>query len=161
MSSVCITNCVKDACGDPGAIVRATYVNLYKWPESDVEFVRSVSSGMSRGGVGSTVSNALRHGHPRVVDSISCRQMYLRSYPFSKEEDAPQKTRCFGHFGENKKKKKKRRRREIKGKKDDDMRCMELKRVKEVSWKALFRIFHRLLSCSATVDVTDHRRKAL
>ncbi|RDX81828.1 hypothetical protein CR513_37443, partial [Mucuna pruriens] len=85
MSSVCISNCVHDA-RDPRVPVRATYMNLYKWPESDAEFVRSVSRR------GSHVC-----GQARVVDSISCRQMYLRSYKFSRKETVPEKTqKCFG-----------------------------------------------------------------
>ncbi|OWM82354.1 uncharacterized protein LOC116207055 [Punica granatum] len=153
MSSVCISNCVKDARGDPRVPVRATYVNLYKWPESDAEFVRSVSFRMSRGDNGAG-ADAVRHGHPRVVDSISCRQMYLRSYPFSKEEDVPERTRCFGKLSGEKKKKKGKKGEG--GERDRKWRCIELKRMKEASWKALYRIFNRLLSCSASVDVADH-----
>ncbi|XP_063950037.1 uncharacterized protein LOC108222519 [Daucus carota subsp. sativus] len=87
MSSVCISNCVDDT----RVPVRATYVNLYKWPESDAEFVKTVKT--SRGDQGR------RHPHlphPRVVDSVSCRQMYLRSYTFSRKESVPEMTKkCF------------------------------------------------------------------
>ncbi|XP_048137729.1 uncharacterized protein LOC125315830 [Rhodamnia argentea] len=153
MSSVCISSCLNDARALQ-APVRATYVNLYKWPESDAEFVRSMSSngraGDSAGG--RTVDHHMIR--TRVVDSISCRQMYLRSYPLSREENAPPdiETRCFGRRrrgkgseGGNKKRKERRRRR----------RCVALRKVKEASWTALFRIFHGLLSCSASVDVVD------
>ncbi|KAH1227587.1 hypothetical protein GmHk_10G027795 [Glycine max] len=93
MSSVCLSKCVNDA-RDPRVPVRATYVNLYKWPESDAEFVR-------RRGGGSHMCG----GHPRVVDSISCRQMYLRSYKFSRKESVPEKTqKCFGRVKERVKK---------------------------------------------------------
>ncbi|KAF2288773.1 hypothetical protein GH714_012784 [Hevea brasiliensis] len=89
MSSVCISNCVNDA-RDPRVPVRATYVNLYKWPESDAEFIKSVH----RVGQGF-------QGQPRVVDSISCRQMYLRSYTFSRKESVPERTKkCFGRVKE-------------------------------------------------------------
>ncbi|KAK8926004.1 hypothetical protein KSP39_PZI018459 [Platanthera zijinensis] len=56
--------------------VRATFTSLYGQPNSDAEFVRSVAG-------------------EAVVDSYSCRQMYLRSYPFSaaKKESMPEKTR--------------------------------------------------------------------
>lgn len=140
MTSVCISNCVNDA-RDPRVPVRATYVNLYKWPESDREFIKSVRR----------VGQGL-HGHPRVVDSISCRQMYLRSYTFSRKESVPEKTKkCFGRVKEKvacqgKKKK------EQKGRK---RKCLVLRKMKEISCSALFRIFHRLLSCSASVDVVD------
>lgn len=153
MSSVCISSCLNDARALQ-APVRATYVNLYKWPESDAEFVRSVSSNGragDRGGGGRTVDHHVIR--TRVVDSISCRQMYLRSYPLSREENAApdNETRCFG------------RRRRAKGTEGDKNRkerrrrrkCVALTKVKEASWTALFRIFHRLLSCSASVDVVD------
>ncbi|KAI4341811.1 hypothetical protein MLD38_026491 [Melastoma candidum] len=154
MSSVCISTCLKDA---RLPVVRATYVNLYKWPESDAEFVRSVSSNSRARGSG------VCGCPPRVVDSISCRQMYLRSYPFSREEDhrRPQSdvTRCFGRArGRARKEEEGTRgdkRREGRGRGRRGKRCAGLRRVKEVSWGALFRIFHGLLSCSASVDVVD------
>ncbi|KAG6681588.1 hypothetical protein I3842_13G101100 [Carya illinoinensis] len=70
--------------------MRLTYANLYKWPESDAEFVKSVSSKENRG--------PGAHAHSRVVDSISCRQMYLRSYTFSRHKSRiPEKTKkCLG-----------------------------------------------------------------
>ncbi|KAJ9180778.1 hypothetical protein P3X46_008986 [Hevea brasiliensis] len=145
MSSVCISNCVNDA-RDPRVPVRATYVNLYKWPESDAEFIKSVH----RVGQGF-------QGQPRVVDSISCRQMYLRSYTFSRKESVPERTKkCFGrvkekvakaNHGKNKKKDQKGRRR----------KCLVFRKVKEFSCGALFRIFHRLLSCGASIDVVDQK----
>ncbi|KAG4191462.1 hypothetical protein ERO13_A07G094900v2 [Gossypium hirsutum] len=71
MAKTCISNCINDT--RVPLPVRPTYVNLYKWPESDAEFVRSLSSDWrSNGG----------RAHPTVVDSISCRQIYLRSYTF-------------------------------------------------------------------------------
>ncbi|KAK8512243.1 hypothetical protein V6N13_097094 [Hibiscus sabdariffa] len=139
MSSICISSCLNDA-RDPRVPVRATYVNLYKWPESDAEFVRSrSSSGSVHGGRASA----------RVVDSISCRQMYLRSYRFSREEAVPEKTvKCFGRAEKvvrgnrtNNNNNKRRIRR----------KCLVWRKVKIV----LFRSFSRLLSCSATVDVVD------
>ncbi|KAM1648276.1 hypothetical protein ACFX1Q_010313 [Malus domestica] len=155
MTSVCISNCVNDA-RDPRVPIRATYVNLYKWPESDAEFVRSVSSN------GRRTDPAQRHGHPRVVDSISCRQMYLRSYKFSRKESVPEKTqKCFGRVKEkmagnynsngNKGKKEKGK----VGRKKNG-RCLALRKMKEFSSAALFRIFQRLLSCSASIDVVNH-----
>ncbi|KAA3464742.1 Sulfate transporter 1.2 [Gossypium australe] len=132
MSSVCISRCLSDAT-DPLVPVRATYVNLYKWPESDAEFLRSRSSGRSS----------------RVVDSFSCRQMYLRSYRFSRKESVREKTvKCFGRVkekigGDGKRKKSLRIRR----------RCLVWRKIKIV----LFRFFNRLLSCSATVHVVEQR----
>jgi hypothetical protein len=36
-------------------------------------------------------------------------------------------------------------------------RCLVLREVKEISCSALFRVFHRLLSCTATVDVVEQK----
>ncbi|KAL2514430.1 hypothetical protein Fot_28401 [Forsythia ovata] len=141
MSKICMSNCVNDA----RIPVRATYVNLYKWPESDAEFVKSVGADGVHGG------SRLRS---RVVDSISCRQMYLRSYTFSRKETVPERTKkCFGRVrqrvaaGRGKKRKSRRWRRH---------RRLVMRRVKEFSCVALCAIFRRLLSCTATVDVVDH-----
>lgn len=140
MSSVCITACVRDTSIPP----RATYLNLYKWPESDAEFVRSVTSKSRRSGGQSP--------RPRVVDSVSCRQMYLRSYPFTREDDqVPHRTiNCFGGCsGSRKKKKRVERHRRCK------RRRVRMREGKEMSWRGLFRMFRKLLSYSATVDVVE------
>ena len=139
MAASCKSNCINDVFASPP--IRATYVNLYKWPESDAEFVRSVSSAGSRGAAASS-------GHPRVVDSISCRQLYLRSYTFSRKESVPEKTRkCLGRVRE--------RvvlyRRERKSRGSDAV----ARRAKEVSCAALSAVFRRLLSCTIKVDVVD------
>ncbi|GMH10117.1 hypothetical protein Nepgr_011958 [Nepenthes gracilis] len=144
MSSVCISSCVNDT--RVPVRVRATYVNLYKWPESDAEFVRSVSS------------RGAGHPRPRVVDSISCRQLYLRSYTFTREESMNERTiNCIGRVkekvvnggknnnnsdGKTKKKKKKK-------KKSNEA----VRKVREVPCAALKAIFRKLLFCSASVDV--------
>ncbi|XVE59178.1 hypothetical protein DITRI_Ditri05aG0024900 [Diplodiscus trichospermus] len=139
MASTCISNCINDT----RVPVRPTYVNLYKWPESDAEFVRSLSSDGRRGG----------RAHPRVVDSISCRQMYLRSYTFHTNETEPEKTKCFGRV---KKEKVKSPRRKKKSKTVANKKCGALRRAKEVSCAALLAMFRRLLSCTTKVDVADH-----
>ncbi|KAJ1261338.1 hypothetical protein BS78_09G021900 [Paspalum vaginatum] len=116
-------------CVDARAPVRASYVSLYKWPESDAEFVKSVAMARRQGqespaagGSGASASSYYHHhyyngsasmrssgelgaaGHcsPRVVDSYSCRQMYLRSYTFSKKkETVPERTMaCLGRVRE-------------------------------------------------------------
>ncbi|KAI9122302.1 hypothetical protein K1719_006991 [Acacia pycnantha] len=146
MTSVCISNCVNDA-RDPRVPVRATYVNLYKWPESDAEFVRSVSHNRRRG--------SQVYGHPRVVDSISCRQMYLRSYKFSRKESMPEKTqKCFGRVKEKVGQGKKNNNKAASTRK---RKCLVWRKVKEISCSTLFRIFHRFLSCAASVDVVDEK----
>ncbi|KAJ8438432.1 hypothetical protein Cgig2_004542 [Carnegiea gigantea] len=146
MSSVCISSCVEDA--RLPARVRATYVNLYKWPESDAEFVRSVSF---RG-----------PGHPRskVVESISCRQMYLRSYTFTRKESVNERTRkCIGRVKE---------RVLVNGRSRSSSWCGSEKshnnkeirnkvkvnnKLKEVPCAAIKAFFRKLLFCSASVDV--------
>lgn len=153
MASTCISSCVEDA----RVPVRATYVNLYKWPESDFEFVRSMSSkssGDRKDGRSSV------YGHPRVVDSFSCRQMYLRSYTFSREEDyADEKpVKCLGRSrakaadGHSK-------RRKSGGdggrKKRAGSKKKKKKKSKSVSCSALASIFRRLLSCTTTIDVAN------
>lgn len=114
-------------CVDARAPVRASYVSLYKWPESDAEFVKSVAMARRQQGAespaGSSASSYHHHyyytggsasmrrsgepaaagyGSPRVVDSYSCRQMYLRSYTFSKKkETVPERTMaCLGRVKE-------------------------------------------------------------
>ncbi|KAL2487818.1 hypothetical protein Fot_41110 [Forsythia ovata] len=152
MASTCISNCINDT----RVPVRATYVNLYKWPESDAEFVRSVSSKMHRNGPG---GGAAAYGRPRVVDSISCRQLYLRSYTFSREEDhKDEKTiKCLGR-GKEKPAVDSKRKRKSRGGGDRGSgrrKCKGFRRAKAVSCAALVSIFRRLLSCTTKVDVVN------
>ncbi|XP_047161883.1 uncharacterized protein LOC124831841 [Vigna umbellata] len=144
MTSVCISHCLNDA-RDPRVPVRATYVNLYKWPESDAEFVRSVSSNREKG--------SHVYGHPRVVDSISCRQMYLRSYTFSREEDkdGDKAQKCFGV------KKKKKCENNNSKPETGKRKCFVWSKAKEISCSALSRFFRRVLFCSASVDVVHDK----
>ncbi|PIA52929.1 hypothetical protein AQUCO_01000650v1 [Aquilegia coerulea] len=141
MSSGCISSCVQVA----SVPVRANYVNLYRWPESDAEFVRSVSSSSNRS---------------KVVDSISCRQMYLRSYTFSKKESVPEKTKkCFGRVKVRVAYRHRRRKRN-KGSTNVGGRkkcCIIMKKMKEFSCAALLSFFNRLLTCTASVDVLNQR----
>ncbi|KVH90365.1 uncharacterized protein LOC112521048 [Cynara cardunculus var. scolymus] len=140
MSSVCIPNCVDDA----RIPIRATYQNLYKWPKSEVEFMNTT---VAR-------SNLHRHGQPRGVNSISCRQLYLRSYTFSKKETMPERTRKF--LDRVRKKVVARRRRKRKGVKVGRGRrryVVALRKVKTVSWTVVSAIFQRLLSYNTSIDV--------
>ncbi|CAH8379360.1 unnamed protein product [Eruca vesicaria subsp. sativa] len=161
MNSVCISSCIDDA-RDTRVPVRTTYVNLYKWPESDAEFVRSVRRG---GGVPTA----------RVVDSISCRQMYLRSYTFSREEDEDRSKAekelssatqgsCLGRFKETASfRKGNKEESDVIVEKSEPGRRREKRRVRkkkkkkkrEQACSVMFRFFRRLLSCAATVDVVD------
>ncbi|CAN1775555.1 hypothetical protein LINPERHAP1_LOCUS13369 [Linum perenne] len=150
MASVCIHNCVNDT-RDPRVPGRTTYVSLYKWTEPDSH--------------ADLINSARRVGQqPRVVDSISCRQMYLRSYTFSRKETVPEKTRkCFGKVkekvsscggGQQRSRGNKNKRNDGGGRgkrKGGWKKCRVLRKVKEMSCG----IFHRLLSCASTVDVVD------
>ncbi|XP_057781681.1 uncharacterized protein LOC130999985 [Salvia miltiorrhiza] len=129
MASGCISSCVDDA----RVPVRASYVNLYKWPESDFEFVRSMSS-KSRGGGGGR--------QPRVVDSISCRQMYLRSYTFSREEDYKDDKASLKCLGRGR------------GKPPADA-AGKRRKPKSATCSAFTYIFRRLLSCTTEIDVAN------
>ncbi|XP_016508286.1 uncharacterized protein LOC107825881 [Nicotiana tabacum] len=128
---------------------RATsYVNFR--PESHVELLKTDSPAMYG-------RRRQLWQPPRVVDTVSCRQLYLRSaYTFSRKETVPQKTKkCFGKVkervasgGKKQGKSGQRRRRS---------RFAVVRKVKKVSCAALSGIFRRLLSCTATADVVDHK----
>ncbi|KAE9461178.1 hypothetical protein C3L33_06923, partial [Rhododendron williamsianum] len=150
MASACQSSCVVNDVLARMQPVRATYVNLYKWPESDAEFVRSVSFDGRQG-------SSFRH--PAVVDSVSCRQLYLRSYTFSRKESVPEKTKkCLDRVRERVSTAYRRERKMAyysggggggKGKK----KYAGFGRAKEASCAAVSAVFRRLLSCTTKVDV--------
>ncbi|XP_055834352.1 uncharacterized protein LOC129902931 [Solanum dulcamara] len=162
MASACISSCVNDA----RAPVRATYVNLYKWPESDAEFIRSVS--LKNNGRGHIRGHGRDRNGPKVVDSISCRQLYLRSYTFSREDqenvsdEKKSQVKCYG----KRKRKLPRRNNGCGGgysggssggvrRRSTRRKCKGFRKAKELSCAALTSIFRRLLSCTAKVDVVS------
>lgn len=150
MASTCISNCITDT--RIRLRPRPAYVNLNKWPESIVEFAQPGFSNAHPG---------VHYAQSRIVDTISCRQMYLRSYTFSRKESVPEKTKKY--FGKVKDRVKNRR--SINRSKACNgnnrgfgiRRKYYLRRVKEVSCDALLSMFRRLLFCTAKVDVADHR----
>ncbi|TXG73971.1 hypothetical protein EZV62_002550 [Acer yangbiense] len=161
MASSCMSTCINDA--RVPAAIRPTYVNLYKWPESDAEFVRSRSSN----GCQSGHTHKHAHSHARVVDSLSCRQMYLRSYTFSRKKERVHEKisrKCFGRVQERVKKNTVK----MKGKSCNNnnskktslvikkIKSVVIRRAKETSCAVLFFMFSRLLSCTAKVDVADN-----
>ncbi|ESQ37358.1 hypothetical protein EUTSA_v10002906mg [Eutrema salsugineum] len=73
MAFKCIDDCVNIKSDAVCVRTVTTYANLHKWPMAEAEFVRSISDGGSK-------------RRTTVVDSISCRQMYLRSYTFTTKE---------------------------------------------------------------------------
>ncbi|EYU36238.1 hypothetical protein ABFS82_14G248500 [Erythranthe guttata] len=152
MASTCISSCIEDA----RVPVRASYVNLYKWPESDYEFVRSMSSKTVRKNTVSPGHNSV-YGHPRVVDSVSCRQLYLRSYTFSREEDyTHENTAAIKCLGRRSKDKTAADEHSKNRKSGGRKKRPEVKRSKSVSsCSALASIFRRLLSCTTKIDVAN------
>ncbi|PON66964.1 hypothetical protein PanWU01x14_105460 [Parasponia andersonii] len=81
-----ITNSVDTNGGLPAR--PRTYTNLYKWPEPDGESVRLL---------GPIAKAGRAMEQPKVVDSVSCRQVFLRSYTFSRKESFSERTKkCFG-----------------------------------------------------------------
>lgn len=69
----------------------------------------------------------------------------------------PEKTqKCFGRVKERMVTNNNDERKRSKKKKGKKSKCLVLRKVKEYSTAALFRIFQRLLSCSASVDVVNH-----
>ncbi|KAJ0979409.1 hypothetical protein J5N97_014883 [Dioscorea zingiberensis] len=189
MSSGCMNSV---GCVDSQAPVRATYLNLYKWPESDAEFVKSVAGEKRDRGhathnqthLSRTASGRRRWSQsPRVVDSYSCRQMYLRSYTFSKKETVPEKTKkCLAKvkeraslfakdnvsvssYGSRRSKdnvsvssygSRQSNTKEIAKKKKKKKGCVAMvKKIKDASCSAFFSLFRHLLSCTTTVDVVD------
>ncbi|ONI14095.1 hypothetical protein PRUPE_4G261600 [Prunus persica] len=68
-------------------------------------------------------------------------------------ETVPEKTqKCFGGVKEKMANNKKRK---AKGRRKRSNKCLALKKVKELSFASMFRIFERFLSCSASVDVLN------
>lgn len=146
MASVCTSDCVNKT----RLPHRPTYFNLYKWPESDVKFLSTIKDDTPiRDKLISYVNSNIcvaSEVQAREVDSFSCRQIYLRSYKFSKKKvGVAEKTlKCLNRLKEgvacvsNKLK--------LKGKNK------VLGRAKDVTYAA-FSIFQTFLPCYAKVDV--------
>lgn len=133
MDSDCISVCVNSK----SIPIRPTFANLYKWPESEVEFLKTMNT------------NSYRIGAE--FDSLSCRQMYLRSYKFSKKKlSITEKTRkCFSCVKESVICASNRLNYNIKGNRK------VIERAKYVT-HATVSIFYRLLSRSDKVHVARH-----
>lgn len=80
---------------------------------------------------------------PRIVDTVSCRQMYLRSYTFSREEEEEEQT-----FQDKTRRRLGRLRKRVACRK-----LLVLRRAREVSHNILLSICSRLLSCTAKIDL--------
>ncbi|KAI4373493.1 hypothetical protein MLD38_011614 [Melastoma candidum] len=104
----------------------------------------------------STLSDPVRRGsfdggigmgrqYPRVVDSVSCRQMYLQSYTFSRKETVPEKIKRY--IGEVKK-------RVLGGRSGFRSRRIRAK-DEEVPCSVMFPAVRRVLTCTARINVAD------
>ncbi|XP_022970388.1 uncharacterized protein LOC111469389 [Cucurbita maxima] len=130
MASVCISECINDACIIPAG--RPTYFSLQRWPEEEDGSVEP------------------RRPRLRAADGISRRQMYLRSYTFSREDTEVHESTaqtCLGKL------KRRRRPAEIRGG-GRRSRCFAIVRAAaaKASSGALLSMFRRLLCCVAKVD---------
>lgn len=87
---------------------------------------------------------------PMVVDSVSCRQLYLRSaYTFSKKESVPEKTKkCFGMV------RKTVAAAAAAGKKSSKSAVTGSRRKSR--FPVVSTLFQRVLTCTAGVEVVDH-----
>ncbi|XP_022983914.1 uncharacterized protein LOC111482393 [Cucurbita maxima] len=149
MSAVCTTNyCISTV--DSGRPPRAAYINLSNWTDSDNETDKSAIPRTRR--------------RVPVVDGVSCRQMYLRSYKFSTKESVREKTRrCLWKvkekLGQRKRRKSGDKRNQNRNRNRNRKRkCFIWRKMKKFSCSfVLFRIFRRILTCSASVDVVEQR----
>ena len=88
-------------------------------------------------------------------DGYTSRQMFLRSYTFSRKETVPQKTKkCFGNVkvkmsGMVVPKKK------IEIKKNTSVMINIRDKIVDSYYATMAAIFHRLLACTTSVDVRD------
>ncbi|GLJ06719.1 hypothetical protein SUGI_0046140 [Cryptomeria japonica] len=136
-NSSCVAGCL-----DAQAPTRATFESIHRWPHSEAEFVRVMRS--------KDDLNPKRRAE--YVDGYSCRQMYLRSYTFSRKETVPQKTKkCFGKVKD--------RMSTMVNTSKKDKRASLLRKIRdkivERYCAAMAAIFHRLLSCTTSVEVSD------
>ncbi|KAJ8478818.1 hypothetical protein OPV22_022545 [Ensete ventricosum] len=149
------------SCADARWPVRPSY----RWPESDAKFVKSMAG---RGERGNHRDRRKKWSpYPMVVDSYSCRQMYLRSYTFSKEETVTEKARrclmkvkdraalLFPFLQHNSASGNEMNRRNSRRKKKKG--CGTDRKLRETSYSALFSVFYLLLLCTAGVEVADRR----
>ncbi|KAI4383833.1 hypothetical protein MLD38_009630 [Melastoma candidum] len=90
------------------------------------------------------------HAYASVVDSVSCRQMYLRSYTFSRKENVPEKTRKYIEGVKRK----------VSGARSGLMARKVRAKDDQASCSALFSAVARFLTCTSRIDgaIKDGRR---
>ncbi|OWM89347.1 uncharacterized protein LOC116200621 [Punica granatum] len=121
------------------SLVGARYmIRTHEWPDPDSQL-----GNMSVHGEAQRHRGRVCMDPSWVVDGISCRQMYLRSYPFSREEEEEtfqdKIRKCLGSL----RKRVAHRKLEV------------LRRARDVSDIVLFSICSRLLSCTAKVNMAS------
>ncbi|CAN1227023.1 hypothetical protein LINGRAPRIM_LOCUS1136 [Linum grandiflorum] len=148
MASSCISSCLKDVA-----------VHL---PTTSSRYARLSADQPEPGESGRFASFEERcgvgRGHPKVVDSVSCRQMYLRSYTFSRKESFSDKTkRCVGRVAESVTKKSKKKKKGtpvvvvIRRRNSTAMIC--LRKAGKVTCSAVMKVVRRLImSCTTRVN---------
>ncbi|KAF7832873.1 uncharacterized protein G2W53_015206 [Senna tora] len=86
------------------------------------------------------------HGHRTDLSAPSSRCIISLGVVVSLQQILPEKTqKCFGRVKEKKPPPPRKR------------KCLVWRQVREISCSTLFRIFHRFLSCAASIDVVDEK----
>jgi hypothetical protein len=138
LSLSCVAGCL-----DAEAPVRFSFLSLYQWPDSDAEFVRIL--GMKEDH--RLIKKPMRAYNESIY---ACRQMYLRSYTFSKKETVAEKTKkCY-----------ERAKRKIKILRPKRIMSLLRKlraRSLEAFYAFLSAVFHWLLACTTSVDVKQQQ----
>lgn len=134
----------------------------YKWRRSDADFVRL--AGSKANDVTRSSSNGIRvREQPKVVDSVSCRQIFLRSYTFSRKDTFRERTkkrfrkivRAEGRFRRRTYNRQAAAAAAVARRRTSCL--VVVRRVKEASCAALLAMFRHFLFCTAKVDVlADH-----
>lgn len=136
LSLSCVAGCL-----DAQAPLRFSFLSLYQWPDSDAEFVRIL---------GMKEDNHKKPMRAYNESMYACRQMYLRSYTFSKKETVAEKTKkCYE--GAKRKMKSLRPKRVV----------SLLRKLKARTLKAFYAlmtaVFHGLLACTTSIDVKQQQ----
>ncbi|EXB53251.1 hypothetical protein L484_007194 [Morus notabilis] len=140
------------------------HANLYKWLRLLDGDLSSLAGSKANNIIVNTCGGTRAREQPKVVDSVSCRQMFLRSYTFSRKESFPEKTkkrfgkivRVGGLFRRITAAKDHKYKRQSAAKRKRSC-LVVVRRVKEASSAALSSMCRRFLFCTAKVDVLARR----
>ncbi|KAG2724675.1 hypothetical protein I3843_01G027400 [Carya illinoinensis] len=95
MNSSCVAGCLDDNAEAPPVKV-SSFMKLYKWPESDAEFLIRKVNMEDEEEESTAIRFPLNSGRSPVYhyhESFASRQRYLRSYTFSRKETVGEKTK--------------------------------------------------------------------